>query len=114
MAKNDYHVIAYRILAYLYACLKQGEKPNLEYLKYDTDDFPIGKDYWYYILTQLFKEGYIDGAVFVPVLGETIKAVRITDKIMITPSGIEYLQNNSAMKKALDFLKTLKEIVPGI
>ena len=25
MAKNDYHVIVYRILLYLYACLKGGE-----------------------------------------------------------------------------------------
>ena len=25
MAKNDYHVIVYRILLYLYTCLKGGE-----------------------------------------------------------------------------------------
>lgn len=28
MAKNDYFVIAYRILTYLYECFKSGEKPD--------------------------------------------------------------------------------------
>ena len=26
MAKDDYHVIVYQILAYLYQCLKKGKK----------------------------------------------------------------------------------------
>ena len=28
MAKDDYHVIAYKILAYLYTCLKEGRNPE--------------------------------------------------------------------------------------
>lgn len=60
MARNDCFVIAYRILAYLYACLKEGK--------------PV---------------------------------VRIERRIMITPKGIEYLQENSAMEKAKRFLKEL-------
>ncbi|MCC8192152.1 MAG: YjcQ family protein [Ruminococcus sp.] len=36
------------------------------------------------------------------------------DNIAITPSGIEFLQNNSTMAKAKNFLKTLKEIIPGL
>ena len=32
MAQNDYFVIVYRILKYLYDCLKKGEKPEVEYL----------------------------------------------------------------------------------
>lgn len=28
MAKDDYHVIVYQILAYLYQCLKKGEQVN--------------------------------------------------------------------------------------
>ena len=32
MAKDDFHVIAYRILDYLYECMKKGESPEVEYL----------------------------------------------------------------------------------
>jgi hypothetical protein len=49
MAKDDYHVIACTILAYLYACLKAGELPNLEYLRSDTALFPVNESYWSYI-----------------------------------------------------------------
>jgi len=34
--------------------------------------------------------------------------------LMITPEGIEYLQNNSAIGRARAFLKSLRESVPGI
>ncbi len=114
MAKDDYHVIAYRILAYLYACLKEGRRPSLEYLTYSSDDFPVGKDYWYYILAHLCSEGYIEGVTLIPILGQSSKSVKLTQNLTITPMGIEYLQNNSAMKRALDFLKSLKEIIPGV
>lgn len=114
MAYDDYHVIVYRILAYLYACLKAGDKPNLEYLTYKTDAFPIGKDYWDYIMLELIQSNYIKGAVIVPILGNNIKSVKITNELSITPLGIEYLQDNSMMKKAFTFLKSIKEIVPGL
>ena len=29
MAKDDYFVVMYKILAYLYQCLKDGVKPNI-------------------------------------------------------------------------------------
>ena len=34
MAKDDYHVIVYQILAYLYAQLKAGEDPDEAMLSY--------------------------------------------------------------------------------
>ena len=114
MAKDDYHVIAYRILIYLYACLKQGQKPSMEYLHHSTDDFPVGKYYWHYILENLYKEGYIDGVVLVAVLGQTYKSVKTTEALSITPKGIEYIQENGTMQKAKKFLKELKEIIPGM
>ena len=114
MAKDDYHVIAYRILAYLYACLKTGEKPSLGYLRYGTEDFPIGKDYWNYILRHLYEDGFVEGVVVMPVVGSRSKAVKITEDIMVTPEGIAYLDENSAMQRAKKFLKELKETIPGL
>lgn len=114
MAKNDYFVIVYRFLAYLYECLKEGEKPNLEYLQPKTDSFPVNKSYWEYIINHLLEDGYIEGVDQISVLGRTEKLVKMTQDIMITPLGIEFLQDNSNMSKAKEFLKTLKEIIPGL
>ncbi len=114
MAKDDYFVIVYRILVYLYACLKAGQRPSLEYLQYGTDDFPVVKDYWQYIWLNLYKEGYIDGIKVIPILGEQNKGIKLTEQLAITPKGIEYVVDNSAMQKAKNFLKELKEIVPGV
>lgn len=42
MAKDEYAVLVCRILSYLYSCLKNGAKPDLEYLTFDTKAFPMG------------------------------------------------------------------------
>lgn len=114
MAKDDYYVLAYRILAYLYVCLKQGQNPSMQYLVCDSDDFPVGKDYWNYIFEHLFTDGYIEGVTLLPIMEKQTPGVKLTERVRITPAGIDYLQNNSAMQKALGFLKNLKEIIPGI
>ena len=49
MAKDDYHVIVYKILAYLYMQLKKGENIDPEYLMYDGPLFQIDRKYWVYI-----------------------------------------------------------------
>ena len=59
MAQNDYFVIVYRVLKYLYDCLKKGEKPEAEYLVASTYNIP--ENYWIYILLSLINEEYIKG-----------------------------------------------------
>ena len=114
MAKNDYFVVIYRILIYLYGCMKAGVKPSLEYLHYDTDQFPVNEAYWNTILTDLVEQGYIRNVPLVPVIGNTHKLARLTEDVMITPAGIEFLNDNSTIEKAKQFLKDIKAIVPGM
>lgn len=111
MAKNDYFVIICRVLTYLYSCLKEGEKPCLDYMTPEV--FECVPSYWDYILLHLYEDEYITGVSVIPILGEE-KKPRILPSIKITPKGIAYLQDNSMMAKARDFLKTLKETLPGI
>lgn len=113
MAKDDYYVIAYRILVYLYECLKNGENPDIEYIQYNSKAINISENYWEYIMRHLYEEEYLEGMSLIPVVGRC-KIVRLTKDIMITPKGIEFLNDNSAMSKAKEFLKTLKETIPGI
>ena len=59
MARDDYYVIVYKILAYLYIKLKTGEEIEPEMLMYDGSLFQINRKYWVYIFENLFNDGYI-------------------------------------------------------
>jgi len=110
VAKDDYSALACRILLYLYACLKTGQKP--EESEISPARLDINPQYWIYITRHLQADGYISGMYFGELLGG-MPSVKMLE-LEITPKGIEYLQENSVMNKAKDFLRTLKEIVPGL
>ena len=113
MAKDDYYVIAYKILAYLYMQLKKGEPIDPKMLTHDGGLFQINRSYWVYIFTHLLEQGYITG------LHDTRagNGYYIEDQLSgceITPAGIDYLCDNSLMKKAIQYLKDIKDITPFI
>lgn len=49
-----------------------------------------------------------------PILARLDKRAKLTEQFAITPAGIEYIEDDSKMNKVKGFLKTLKEIIPGI
>lgn len=108
MAKNDYHVIVYYILSYLYHCLKAGETPQR--VKTELLDYPaeIPGSYRDFIYIELSRKGFISGAVCgkVPIMGKgTVKIVKSLSNLQITAEGIDYLENNSTMTKTWEKLK---------
>lgn len=107
MAKDDYFVLAAKILAYLYMKLKGKEKRDISYLSPKTKDFPIEEDYFEYVLLQLEKQGYIENLYVLKYWGG--QTVKVTDDLQITPAGIEYLQENGTMKKVLSTVKDFAE-----
>lgn len=119
MAKDDYHVIVYQILAYLYQCLKAGKEINPKMLSVDSDYFKangqeLNPRYWAYILYNLQRYGLIEGSVFADIDNLKYPHPLKWDDCMITPAGIEYLTDNSFLSKARDFLKDAKAIVPFV
>lgn len=108
MAKDDYFVLAAKILAYLYMRLRGKEKKDISYLSPKTKDFPIEEDYFEYVLLQLEKQGYIEKLYVQKYWGGQI--VKVTEDLQITPDGIEYLQENSMMKKVFSTVKDLAEL----
>lgn len=114
MARNDYFVIVHGILAYLYTCLKEGKSADVERLSEDSEELDISYKYWEYIFRHLCEDGYVEGISLLSVTGQQTPVVRLERSIMITPKGIEYLQNNSTMAKAKNFLKELKSATPWL
>ena len=105
MAKDDYFVLAAKILVYLYSKLKGKAAKDISYLSPKTKDFPIEQEYFEYVLLQLEKQGYIENLYVQKYWGGQI--VKVTDELQITPAGIEYLQENSMMKKVFSTVAEL-------
>lgn len=118
MAKDDYEVIVYRMLVYLYAVLKRE-------IAFDAVTFAeaVRKDvksraYFDKALEMMQEEGLIRGLVFVPAWGgDVIMASGIQDA-EITPAGIRYLKENARMKivgrvlaEARDIIATLATVL---
>ena len=113
MARDDYFVIAAKILDYLYKCLKKGIAPELELLS--PEALGINESYWNYIFHNLSEYGYITGVISKKLIGNPEVQVKLQyNKLRITPPGIEYLAENSTMKKALETLQTIKDLIPFV
>lgn len=80
---------------------------SMDCISADVLHIPVG--YWFNIMRSLTEEGYIVGLVFPASIGSAV-SVKVID-LRITQKGIEFLQENSMMKKAAAFLKTIKETV---
>ena len=105
MAKDDFHVIVYQILAYLYQCLKRGEAVNPELLGVGSDYFKVNgqnlnERYWRYIIFNLQMMGLIEGIHFADIDNLGYLYPFHLDAAMITPEGIEYLTDDVFLQKA--------------
>ena len=94
MAKDDYFVILYEIMKYLYSCLKQGK--NVEVDQLTAEYFEIPERYWKYIMYNLINDGYVTGAF----ARKTKSGIAIIDlgSIQITPQGIQYYFDNNFLQ----------------
>lgn len=112
MAQDDMYVVMYKILAYLYDCLKKGVAPVEKHYSHDGDVLHIPYRYWCRIMQELVSHGYINGVLIVEdMAGDPI----IADcDPCITMEGVEFLQENSTMRKALKFLQETKSALPFI
>lgn len=64
------------------------------------------------ILEMLVSEGYVKGISILSAVGS--KGVKIGPDTGITLKGLEYLNENSFMKKAASIAKGIKDIMPGL
>ena len=113
MAKDDYYVIVYKILAYLYVQLKAGEDVDPKMIAHDGPLFKINERYWTYIIVNMKDQMLIDHVLTKRAgSGETL--IVDMDSVQITPIGIAYLCENHLMERAKRFLKDVKEITPFI
>lgn len=103
----DNFKIIYKILA---ALEKAMDCPEFDIELINAQSLNISAERWTRYMEMLVDCGYIKGISFV----NTIVGVRIDfDDVRITLKGLEYLSENSFMKRAYRAVKGIKEIVPS-
>lgn len=108
MAKNDYYVVVYRILLYLYNCLKNGE--NVDVDKLTANWLRINDRYFEYIFDTLSNEGLIINKAY----EEDYAGKHLDPDIMISPKGISFLHENSTIAKVKRSVKGLTDIIGNV
>ena len=114
MARDDYFVIVYKILQYFYECMKAGKRPMAEDIQPSCQMFSIPEAYWTSIIDELIDRGYLKGVYKVPGM-QMGAGYKITCSAAITMAGAEFLEENSRMHKARDFLgEEFRSVLAGI
>ena len=102
MAQNDMEIIMYKILSYLYECMKAGKQPRMEDMGCTCQMFRIPQEYWNQIMEELIDCGYVKGFRSIPT--KSAQCIFMMDNAGITFKGREFLCENSRMQKAKEFL----------
>ena len=68
---------------------KRERKLDFSYLQPMTKDFPVEESYFCYIIENIYRSGYIEGVIMVPILGEPHPRIKYAENLCITPKGIE-------------------------
>ncbi|MFR4538170.1 MAG: YjcQ family protein [Anaerotignaceae bacterium] len=98
----------------IYKILKQLEKA-MDYDEFDmyfvsAEHLKISENRWVRIWEMLAKEGYVDGVnIKYGAQGDIVISISTP---RITLKGIEYLHENSFMKKAGNLAKGIIEVIP--
>lgn len=111
MAKDDYFYVVYRILSYLYQCLKRGHRPDITRISYGGDLCGINKRYWLYIMKNMLAQGFVEGIFIAAGVGEYEFDIGGLEDIEITPMGIEYLCENGTIAKARKAARDLTDTI---
>lgn len=112
MASNDMQVLMYKILKYLYECMKLGKEARLEDFFYSSELFDVPKNYWLEVISTLVAHGYIKGFKIYENKYKDVKFyVETNPPFKITYEGVIFLEENSGMKKASEFVKDSFNVV---
>lgn len=111
MAKNEMHLIIYKILKYLYGCNMNGKVPTFTDMIKALELPTAPVSYICQIVEELLKEGYIDGIrTFSSKDGIYID---VSEAAKVTIKGVDYLHDNSSMQKAASVADRAFEILIG-
>lgn len=100
------------VYAILSALEKDMDAPKADVSKFDSESLCVSENRWIHYIEMMADVGYIKGVkIATDITGS--KRCDCRD-IQITLKGLEYLQENSIMRKIYNTAKGIKEVVPGL
>lgn len=110
MKNNSYARVAYKILRYLNDCYENGIAPNPDKINNSTLNITFRQ--FYQTMKILTEDGYVKGVMFNDVVPPEQSILGHLRDWRITSTGIEYLEENSLMKKAYKVVKEARDWLP--
>lgn len=113
MAKNDLNLILYKILLYYYGALQRHYRfdPKVFYSLFDDS---VDRDYILDVIKMAVDNGFIEGLNYVTAWGATAILVSDLNDGHITIAGVDFLKENSAMRKVTKFLKDSTQAIANL
>ena len=101
MAADDFDVVVFKVLSYLYQCIKDGVEPNPDKAQEFARINPV---YWHAVVSDLVDRK-LAAETTVKLLGKT----QYHD-LRITSAGVDYLSESPKMRKVKDFLGSALDV----
>ena len=100
----------------IYKILKVLERA-MDYEIFDVDEISheklkISEQRWEKIIILLAKEGYIEGITYSQTISDYSPRITKSIKPIITLKGLEYLHENSLMKKTAQLVEGVSKLIP--
>lgn len=106
---DDFRII-YRILRILQ---KSMDCEEFDCDQLSAEQLKLSEPRWSRIMAMLVHEGYITGVETWNSMSCGYPRVALT-RPEVTLKGLEYLEDNSLMKRAADLAKGIKDTIPGL
>ncbi len=111
LKQDDYDVIVYQMLRYLYAQFKRGRKLiEMAEICSNLKTKKIERSYFDNIVETAYNEGLITGPLEEHYFIDEEEPVYELTSAKITPDGIHYLESSPAMKSVEKFLGVAAKI----
>lgn len=112
MARDDYFRLVYIVLKTIEKNMKAGVITSTEEISHEALEIPYV--YWASIMEELVRKDLVKGVDIIHGKGTGVPCVPSIRRPELTFEGMEFLQNNSAMKKIQEALKSMKAVIPNI
>lgn len=106
----DYFKTVYKLLHILEKNM-DAEEFNIECIS--DEQLGVSRPAWCRIMKMIAEKGYVSGISIQYGLGSDYPNIKLIHP-QLTLEGLEYLSENSTMKKEANLAKGIKEIIPGL
>jgi hypothetical protein len=109
VSKDDFEVVAYKVLSYLYACLKAGAEPSDSYARQVSG---VNDVYYCAVVRSLMSKGLVEPFGEIRDIGGDVLTFAGTPSL--TMDGAAYLRDDAAMRRVASHVSVHDEVQEAV